>query len=128
MDIDLYVLPMKGLDVVLGIQWLQKLGKVTHDYVEQTMEFTLVNTTYTLKGDESLRMKIISLHHKHALLETDEVYGIYELHTFTKDVEGVDSSSVNTDSTPPEIAPLLDQFGSLFQVPTALPPHRIVDH
>lgn len=80
MDIDLYVLHMKGPDVVLGIQWLQKLGKVTHDYGEQTMEFTLVNTTYTLKGDESLRMKRISLHHMHALLETDEIYGIYELH------------------------------------------------
>ncbi|GJR21971.1 zinc finger, CCHC-type containing protein [Tanacetum coccineum] len=29
---DLYVLPMQGSNVVLGIQWLQNLGKVTHDY------------------------------------------------------------------------------------------------
>ncbi|GJS21448.1 transposon ty3-G gag-pol polyprotein [Tanacetum coccineum] len=63
MEVDLYVLPMKGPDVVLGIQWLQKLGKVTHDYAKQTMEFTLVNTKYSLQGDESLRMKKISLHH-----------------------------------------------------------------
>ncbi|GJR96491.1 ty3-gypsy retrotransposon protein [Tanacetum coccineum] len=27
-EVDLYALPMQGLDVVLGIQWLQKLGKV----------------------------------------------------------------------------------------------------
>ncbi|GJZ97330.1 retrotransposon-related protein [Tanacetum coccineum] len=27
-EVDLYVLPMKGPDVVLGIQWLQKFGKV----------------------------------------------------------------------------------------------------
>ncbi|GJV38285.1 hypothetical protein Tco_1410762 [Tanacetum coccineum] len=40
-EVDLYVLPMKGPDVVLGIQWLQNKGKVTHNYVEQTMEFIL---------------------------------------------------------------------------------------
>ncbi|GKD39189.1 ty3-gypsy retrotransposon protein [Tanacetum coccineum] len=47
-EVDLYVLPRKGPDVVLGIQWLQKLGKVTHDYVEQTMEFILEGVTHTL--------------------------------------------------------------------------------
>nr|GEY53212.1 RVP_2 domain-containing protein [Tanacetum cinerariifolium] len=41
MDVDfLYVLPMKGSDIVLGIQRSQKLGKVTHEYSMQTMEFT----------------------------------------------------------------------------------------
>nr|GEW25134.1 retrovirus-related Pol polyprotein from transposon TNT 1-94 [Tanacetum cinerariifolium] len=34
----------KGLGVVLGIQWLQKLEKVTHDYAQQIMEFTLLDT------------------------------------------------------------------------------------
>ncbi|GJR99717.1 ty3-gypsy retrotransposon protein [Tanacetum coccineum] len=57
--------PFKGLDIVLGIQWLQKLGKVTHDYSQQTMEFMLVGRGYTLRGDEALRMKWISLHHMH---------------------------------------------------------------
>nr|GEZ39643.1 hypothetical protein [Tanacetum cinerariifolium] len=83
MEVDLYVLPMQGPDVVLGLQWLQKLGKVTHDYVQQTMEFTLANKTYSLQGDESLRMKRISLHHMQALLETNDVYEIYELYNLS---------------------------------------------
>nr|GLL37664.1 uncharacterized protein LOC112097934 [Ipomoea trifida] len=29
---DLFILPVKGPDIVLGVQWLQELGKVTHDY------------------------------------------------------------------------------------------------
>ncbi|GJZ28322.1 reverse transcriptase [Tanacetum coccineum] len=76
MEVDLYVLPMQGPDVVLGIQWLQNLGKVTHDYVHQTIEFTLLDTTYSLKGDDSLRMKKISLHQMQAMLEHDDVYGV----------------------------------------------------
>lgn len=39
-SIDLFVLPIEGPDVVLGIQWLQLLGKVSHDYAALTMEFT----------------------------------------------------------------------------------------
>ena len=33
------MLLIKGLDVVLGIQWLQQLGGVAHVYSELTMEF-----------------------------------------------------------------------------------------
>ncbi|GJW10468.1 reverse transcriptase [Tanacetum coccineum] len=80
-EVDLYVLPIQGPDVVLGIQWLQNLGKVTHDYAHQTMEFTLLDTTYSLKGDDSLRIKKISLHQMQAMLEHDDVYWVYEVPT-----------------------------------------------
>ncbi|GJX77267.1 ty3-gypsy retrotransposon protein [Tanacetum coccineum] len=50
MDVDLYVLPMKGPDIVLGIQWLQKLGKVTHDYSMQTMKFMWLDQGEVLEG------------------------------------------------------------------------------
>nr|GEV46985.1 putative zinc finger, CCHC-type [Tanacetum cinerariifolium] len=81
MDVDLYVLPMKGPDIVLGIQWLQKLGMVTHAYSNQTMKFSWSRRDYALKGEESLWLKQISLRQMRALL-----------------------------------------------VPTALPPHRSIDH
>ncbi|GJY09530.1 retrotransposon-related protein [Tanacetum coccineum] len=50
MDVDLYVLPRKGPDIVLSIQWLQKLGKVTQDYSMQTMEFTWLDQGEVLEG------------------------------------------------------------------------------
>ncbi|GKA00668.1 retrotransposon-related protein [Tanacetum coccineum] len=50
MDVDLYVLPTKGSNIVLGIQWLQKLGKVTHDYSMQTTEFTWLDQGEVLEG------------------------------------------------------------------------------
>ncbi|GJV78676.1 ty3-gypsy retrotransposon protein [Tanacetum coccineum] len=129
MEVDLYVLPMQGPDVVLGIQWLQKLGKVTHDYAQQIMEFTLLNTTYTLQGDEALRMKKISLHRMQALLDMEDVYGVYECHGYALRYESNQATlSVSTTSGQPELDHLLARYDGLFQVPTSLPPNRLVDH
>lgn len=38
--IDVFLLAIEGPDLVLGVQWLQSLGKVSHDYKFLTMEFT----------------------------------------------------------------------------------------
>ncbi|GJS53891.1 retrotransposon-related protein [Tanacetum coccineum] len=113
-EVDLYVLLIKGLDVVLGILWLQKLGKVTHDYAKQSMEFTLVNTKYSLQGDESLRMKKISLQQMHALLETEDVYGVYECHGLSLEAKGVATTPEVADPVHPELEKLLTRFDSLF--------------
>ncbi|GJX42083.1 ty3-gypsy retrotransposon protein [Tanacetum coccineum] len=49
----------------------------------KVMKFTLSNTTHTLTGDASLRMKKISLHSMQALLDSEEIYGVYEYHGFS---------------------------------------------
>ncbi|GKC44649.1 hypothetical protein Tco_1062371 [Tanacetum coccineum] len=103
------------LQVTLSILWLQKLGKVTHDYAKQSMEFTLVNTKYSLQGDESLRMKKISLQQMHALLETEDVNGVYECHGLSLEAEGVATTPEVADPVHPELEKLLTQFDSLFQ-------------
>ncbi|GJW67411.1 ty3-gypsy retrotransposon protein [Tanacetum coccineum] len=122
--VDLYVLPMHGLDVVLGMQWLQKLGKVTHDYAQQTMEYTLATTTYVLKGDASLRMKRISLHQMQALWDAEDVYGVYEFHSLPLEAKDHGAS----EPRQPALETLLSRVAGLFQVPTVLPPHRLIDH
>ncbi|GJZ84443.1 ty3-gypsy retrotransposon protein [Tanacetum coccineum] len=91
--VDLYVLPMQGHDVVLGIQWLWNLGKVTHDYAQQIMEFTLLNKTYSLKGDDSFHMKKISFHQMQALLGQDEIYGVYEAHSLSKEAVATETQA-----------------------------------
>lgn len=35
----LYALPLGGLDMVLGVQWLGTLGPIVCDWKKQTMEF-----------------------------------------------------------------------------------------
>ena len=53
-SIDLFVLSIEGLDVVLGIQWLQLFGRVSHDYSTSTMEFLKDDRSVVLKGEASL--------------------------------------------------------------------------
>jgi hypothetical protein len=46
----LYSLPLTGLDVVLGIQWLELLGSVVYDWKQLTMEFLWENQPRRLIG------------------------------------------------------------------------------
>ena len=38
-QVDFHVLPIRGADVVLGVQWLKALGPVLTDYTALTMKF-----------------------------------------------------------------------------------------
>ena len=44
------VLPLRGCDLVLGVQWLQTLGPITWDFTALTMEFTLRSQLVKLQG------------------------------------------------------------------------------
>ncbi|VFQ91342.1 unnamed protein product [Cuscuta campestris] len=60
--VDVFVLPIHGQDVVLGVQWLQQLGRVTHDYATMTMEFTWHDKIISLKAAQAA-----FTHLKHAM-------------------------------------------------------------
>lgn len=50
--VDLFLLPMDGTKVVLGIQWLKTLGKITTDYSELSMEFLYEGKSFSWTGEE----------------------------------------------------------------------------
>nr|GEW42420.1 Ty3/gypsy retrotransposon protein [Tanacetum cinerariifolium] len=119
---------MQGPDVVLRIQWLQNLGKVTHDYAHQTLKFILLDTTYSLKDDDSHRMKKISLHQMQAMLEHDDVYEVYVVHHLYIETEVEEMRPKTVGPCLAELEQLFLKFDSLFQVPTTLPPYRSIEH
>jgi len=49
-QVDLFVLPLSGADLVLGIQWLKSLGPVLTDYEFLTMKFMKDGKVVQLKG------------------------------------------------------------------------------
>ncbi|KAJ9553883.1 hypothetical protein OSB04_017928 [Centaurea solstitialis] len=128
-NVALFVLPFEGPEVVLGIQWLLNLGKVTHDYAHQTMEFTVNNKKHKLKGDDALRFKKIGFHQMQALLDTDELYCVYEVHKLQPE-QAKDDATTPEKAIPihPDIDALLDRYQELFKEPNSIPPHRVIDH
>lgn len=52
--VDLFVLPIHGSDIKLGVQWLQLLGTVAHNYANLTMEFDWEENRVFLQRDTSI--------------------------------------------------------------------------
>nr|GFA18513.1 retrotransposon-related protein [Tanacetum cinerariifolium] len=102
----------------------------THNYVRlDVMEkmYLPIQSTKALRG-KSLRVKWVNLYHMQALLEADDVYGVYEVHNLSMVTKGITTSSEVAEFTSFEIEQLLARFNSLFYAPATLPPHRIIDH
>ena len=46
----MYPIDLQGSDVVLGIQWLQNLGRVLHDWNTISMEFSVDGHMFRYMG------------------------------------------------------------------------------
>ena len=77
-SIDLHILPIHGPDVILGMEWLESLGRVTTDYTERSMEFTCDNDLIVLNG-VSESPKRLSLNSLASLMSHVTLFKLYEL-------------------------------------------------
>lgn len=132
-SVDLYVLSIEGPDVVLGIHWLQRLGRVLHDYSTFSMEFQWQGETVTLQGELTPTSRPVSLHQLQALVHADEVFEMFELQPVSPEDNKISDANMVDEFEPPpglpiEVIHLLHKYKTLFGLPSHLPPHRTVDH
>ncbi|VFQ64909.1 unnamed protein product [Cuscuta campestris] len=121
--VDLYLLEVHGPNVVLGIQWLQTLGRVSHDYGNMTM-FQPV----TLRGDVP-GPKLISFGHLCTLASTTKVVEFYEVvPAHLPDVVASEVAPSLPTDLPAIIREVLPSHHVVFGVSTCLPPARAWDH
>ena len=50
LQVNAYVLEIKGIDIILGMEWLETLGEVKSDWKKKTMSFEQGGCTVILKG------------------------------------------------------------------------------
>ncbi|CAA0814232.1 Unknown protein [Striga hermonthica] len=121
---ELYVLPIRGPEIVLGMPWLQELGKVIHDYKQMTMEFRWNGKRVTLQGIEGMEPRLISYNQLTAVMESGDMLEMFEVYSISSD--GVEKE--NSIQVPKACKPLLQEFADVFQEPKGLPPRRTYDH
>jgi len=118
---DYYVLPVVACQVVLGVQWLETLGPVETDYKKLTMTFKIDGVRHTLQGlGREAEASIIEV------LYNKKCSGLQRMGFFFQIQPHTDTLSTNT--YPPAIQCLLEEFAEVFRPNPSLPPQRQHDH
>ena len=120
--VDLYVLPISGANVVLGVQWLKSLGPVLTDYNTLSMQFLSEGRVIKLQGDLNAKLNVLTPVQLRRLSRTQGEAQFYHITLFPN------LSSPQTHALPVPIQQLLLRFKALFDPPSTLPPPRATDH
>ncbi|XP_075478825.1 uncharacterized protein LOC142519678 [Primulina tabacum] len=122
--IDFYVLQLQGAEVVLGVQWLEFLGRVTMDYKELYMEFFVDDRLVRLQGEPLLQWQQVQFNHIRRLSCTEAISSCFQLFSLVPET----ASPVEVLPHSPELSHLLELFKDVFTEPKALPPFRAINH
>ncbi|RVW21961.1 hypothetical protein CK203_107764 [Vitis vinifera] len=117
-SITFYSLPLNGLDLVLGVQWLEQLGSVVCDWKKMTMEFQWANKPRLLQGSRAQNLQQASL----------EAIAKDMRHTSFIFAICLQPPAVPHQTIPLDMQTLIEDFAAIFEEPQQLPPVREVDH
>ncbi|VFQ89359.1 unnamed protein product [Cuscuta campestris] len=127
-DVDLFILEIHGPDIVLGVQWLQTLGKVSQDYANLTMEFSYQGKAVLLQGDNQ-PPRPIAYNHLWALTSRASDLEFYELVVTSAPTPTTAEATLELPTdVPAPIRAIIHGHAALFSPPVGLPPSRPWDH
>ncbi|KAD7116557.1 hypothetical protein E3N88_03825 [Mikania micrantha] len=119
---DALVFKTGNLDLILGMAWLQSLGKVLHDWQNAWMKFTYAGTQVMLQGISTTQLSKAALNQ---WLLFDEVPPSQNSTTLPSSLS---THLCLTSAQQHSLSLLLSDFASLFLAPSGLPPSRSHDH
>ena len=125
---DFLILPLRGCDLVLGVQWLQTLGPITWDFGALTMQFCLLDRKVTLTGVQEGAIHMAT-RKQLSKMSVDTTPGTFllsvesSLHLMSASLEDVVDEVASI-----QLQGLLQQYEKLFEEPIGLPPKRSHDH
>lgn len=115
-ELDAYVLELGGLDMIMGVEWLQRFGKVTFDLEHMTISFQWKETRLELLGQSFNHPKVEKIHK----LMSSFISLLEERETLNT---GRNSNGLKPQQQM-DIEKLLNGFSSVFEERSCLPPKR----
>lgn len=141
LHMDVYLLPIRGADLILGTSWLATLGPHVADYSKLSIQFAVDNQLITFKGETNLKPHFTSAHQLNRLCSIRAIDACYTLSISpTSPQDLLDNQSVGnshhgqavqlqfSQDMAPELQALLLKYGNVFEMPSGLPPSRAFDH
>lgn len=101
--VDLFILDIREVDIVLGVEWLKGLGPIVTDYESLTMKFIQEGHLVELKGEFEPRPASVSVAQLRRLINTDRAASFFQLVV----------QSHNPESDNPDLNNLLHHYASL---------------
>ncbi|XP_057444004.1 uncharacterized protein LOC130736175 [Lotus japonicus] len=117
---DFYLFELRGVDVVLGLEWLAGLGDIKANFEKLTLKFKVGGQKVLLKGEPELLKRGVSINSAIKSLQQGEGYVLH--------CQMLEQELATKEETPAELQSVLNQFPVLFESPTVLPPRRRHDH
>ncbi|KAF3662663.1 hypothetical protein FXO38_11049 [Capsicum annuum] len=113
-----------NVDIVLGVEWLSTLGRIIFDFSSRTIEFRYQGKKHVLRGATN---KLKTTKSKTLIKKCAVENQLYMLSLMPTDYAKDLCYNIQMDQgneTPLILTSLLDEFASIFEMPTTLPPHR----
>lgn len=129
---DVYVIPLKGCEMVLGVKWLAQLGNVTWNVQSLSMKFMWKSAMINLQGGggketgKTLELNYITKVQKDLSSQLIVVCWVLLMdgeHNTNAQGEGKENGGAHKE---PTIAAVLEAFGDVSPAP--LLPHKLCDH
>lgn len=118
-ELTLYSLPITGLDVVLGVQWLESLGSVVCNWKQLTMDFDWDNAKRRLQGLDPQTIQATTL--SEVAKDMKQGHNVFAICLYLNNEESYTVA-------PASMRSLLEEYSELFVEPKQLPPTREIDH
>ncbi|XP_040372985.1 uncharacterized protein LOC121052317 [Rosa chinensis] len=121
-DTEAFILPVNGCEILLGATWLRTLGDLIWNYEKMTMRSSLFGKSHFLQGILASETSIVSFVAMTKLLKQEKEALCIELLAISA------ANDQPLKDVHPNIISLIDNFTTLFENPTGLPPYRLHDH